>query len=270
MLAGEPMAPYLRLRQIALVARVLDPVERQLTSVLATEVCFRDPGVGKYGLHNALWALGGTFVEVVAPMRDGTAGGRYLDRRGGDGGYMCIVDCDDLDARREQFGALGARIVADVRTGDAALWSEAVHLHPKDTGGCLLSVDRHAGGMDMMGGYRWAGADWQSKARHDVVIAGAVMQCDDPAATAQRWAHLLRRPAAASADGGHELRLDNAIVRFVPIADDRGEGLARVLLRCADPAPMLAAATAIGAATGSSWFELGGVRFVVENRRLLP
>jgi len=33
---------------------------------------------------------------------------------------------------------------------------------------------------------------------------------------------------------------------------------------------MLAAATAIGAATGSSWFELGGVRFVVENRRLLP
>jgi hypothetical protein len=86
MLAVEPMAPpYLRLRQIALVARQLEPVE-QLTSALAAEVCFRDPGVGKYGLHNALWALGGTFLEVVAPLRDGTAAGRYLDRAHGSRG----------------------------------------------------------------------------------------------------------------------------------------------------------------------------------------
>lgn len=253
--------PYLRLRQIALVARALEPVERQLTAVLGTEVCFRDPGVAKYGLHNALWALGGTFLEVVAPIADPTAAGRYLDRRGGDGGYMYIVDCDDLDARRAQLGAQGLRIVEDVRTGDAALWSEAVHLHPRDTGGCLLSLDRHSGGADMMGGYRWAGADWQPKARRDVVIAGAVLQCDDPAATAQRWAHLLGRPAAPSPDGGHELRLDNAVARFVPLADDRGEGLARVLLSCADPAALIAAATAIGASAGTSWIELCGVRF---------
>jgi hypothetical protein len=253
MLAGEPMAqPYLRLRQIALVARALEPVERQLTSVLATEVCYRDPGVSKYGLHNALWALGGTFLEVVAPIRDRTAAGRYLDRRGGDGGYMCIVDCDDLDARRAQLASLGVRVVEDVHTGDRVVWSEAVHLHPKDTGGCLLSIDRHSGGTDMMGGYRWAGTDWQSKARRDVVIAGAVMQCDDPAATAQRWARLLRRPVAIGPDGGHELALDNAVVRFVPLADDRGEGLAHVLLTCAGPAPMFA---------GSSWIDVCGVRF---------
>jgi hypothetical protein len=257
--------PYLRLRQIALVARVLEPVERQLTSVLATEVCFRDTGVAKYGLHNALWALGGTFLEVVAPIQDNTAGGRYLDRRGGDGGYMCIVDCDDLDARRVQLDAAGIRVVESVRTGDAVLWSEAIHLHPKDTGGCLLSIDRHSGGADTMGGYRWAGADWQSKARRDVVISGAVMQCRDPAATAQRWARLLRRPAAASADG-YELRLDNAVARFVPLADDRGEGLARVLLSCAQPASMLAAATAISASVGSSWIEVCGVRFELEHR----
>jgi hypothetical protein len=257
------MAPYLRLRQVALVARSLEAVERQLTSVLATDVCFRDPGVGHYGLHNALWALGGTFLEVVAPIRDSTAAGRYLDRRGGDGGYMCIVDCDDLDARRTQLGALGIRIVEDVRAGDAALWSEAIHLHPKDTGGCLLSIDRHSGGTDTMGGYRWAGADWQSKARCDAVITGAVMQCNDPAATAERWAHLLRRPAV-SADGGHELGLDNAVIRFVPLADERGEGISRVLLSCAEPASMLAAARAVGASVGPGWLDVGGVRFELE------
>jgi glyoxalase-like protein len=267
MLAVEPMTrPYLRLRQIALVARALEPVERQLTSVLATEVCFRDPGVGKYGLHNALWALGGTFLEVVAPTRDDTAAGRYLDRRGGDGGYMYIVDCDDLDARRAQLGALGIRVAEDIRAGDAALWSEAIHLHPRDTGGCLLSIDRHSGGADPMGGYRWAGADWQPKARRDVVISGAILQCEDPATTAQRWARLLRRPAAARADGSHELQLDNAIARFVPLADGRGEGLACVLLSCTEPASLIAAAAAVGASVGSSWLELCGVRFVLENR----
>lgn len=258
--------PYLRLRQIALVARALEPVERQLTAVLGTEVCFRDPGVGRYGLHNALWALGGTFLEVVAPTCDGTAAGRYLDRRRGDGGYMYIVDCDDLDARRAQLGALGVRIVEHALAGDAALWSEAIHLHPKDTGGCLLSIDRHSGGADMMAGYRWAGADWQSRARRDVVIAGAVLQCEDPVATARRWAQLLGLPAPISVEDGHELRLDNAVARFVPLADDRGEGLARVLLSCAAPASLLAGATAIGAPTGSSWFELCGVRFVIDGR----
>jgi len=61
------------------------------------------------------------------------------------------------------------------------------------------------------------------------------------AATARRWAGVLGRPAAASADGGYELRLDNAVARFVALADDRGEGLARVLLSCAEPASMFAA-----------------------------
>ena len=265
MLVGEPMPqPPLRLRQIALVARALEPIERQLASVLATEVCFRDPGVARYGLHNALWALGGTFLEVVAPIRDNTTAGRYLDRRGGDGGYMYIVDCDDLDTRRAQFTAQGIRIVSDVRAGDAVAWSEAIHLHPKDTGGCLLSIDRHSGGADMMGDYLWAGANWQSKARRDVVISGAVMQCDDPAATAERWERFLHRPATARAGGGYELRLDNAVARFVPLADDRGEGLTRVLLSCAEPASLLAAATASGAPVGSSWIDVCGVRFELE------
>jgi hypothetical protein len=156
--------------------------------------------------------------------------------------------------------------VESVRAGDAMLWSEAIHLHPKDTGGCLLSVDRHSGGADTMGGYLWAGPDWQSSVRRDVVISGAVMQCDDPAARAQRWARLLRRPAAVRADGGYELQLDNAVARFIPLADDRGEGLSRVLLSCAEPASVLAAAAASGAAVGSRWIEVCGVRFELDHR----
>lgn len=224
----------LRLRQIALVARELAPVEETLTARLGAQVCYRDPGVGKYGLHNALWALGGTFLEVVAPKEPNTAAGRYLERRKGDGGYMYIVDCDDLEARRAHLQKSEVRLVEDLSVGDAALKAEALHLHPRDTGGCLLSVDRHGPDTDVMGSYLWAGRDWKKLARRDVSITGATMQCDDPAATSARWADLLRRPAKA-AGHGFEIALDNAYARFVPLADDRGEGLCGVELTGVKP-----------------------------------
>lgn len=251
---------YLRLRQICLVARELAPVEAQLSAILGTEVCYRDPGVGKYGLHNALWALGGTFLEVVAPKdpKSDTAAGRYLDRRKGNGGYMYILDCDDLDARREHFKAMNVRIVQDLHSGDDNIWSEAIHLHPRDTGGCLLSIDRHSGGENTMGGYHWAGPSWQQKANPNIVITGATMQCDDPEAVAERWGLILRRPVI---DAGEKVRLmnfDNATARFAPLADDRGEGQTMVELRCSDAAGIVSRARAVGLKTG----EASGAQYV--------
>ena len=68
----------LRMRQICLVARELAPVVEVFHDVFGLDVCHRDPGVGKYGLENALFAIGNGFLEVVAPVRDGTTAGRYL------------------------------------------------------------------------------------------------------------------------------------------------------------------------------------------------
>ena len=72
------MALYLR--QIALVAHDLEPRMAELENVFGTPICFRDDGVAKFGLENALAAIGSNLVEVVAPTQDGTAGGRYLVR----------------------------------------------------------------------------------------------------------------------------------------------------------------------------------------------
>lgn len=259
---------YLRLRQIALVATDLHTVEKQIVDVLGLEICYRDPGVGKYGLHNALFAMSGTFLEVVSPTQPNTAGGRYLERRKGDGGYMYIVDCDDLEPRREHFKAMGVRLVQDLKSGDDVSTSEALHLHPKDTGGCLLSVDRHSGGDDVMGGYHWAGPAWQAKDRSRTVkaISGARMQCDDPAATADRWSKLLQRPATR--DGNvWTIELDNARARFSELEDDRGEGLSAVRLACRDAKAILAAADKAGVRIGEvptgPFVELCGTRFVL-------
>ncbi len=259
---------YLRLRQICLVASDLDTTEKQIADVLGLEICYRDTGVAKYGLRNALFAMSGTFLEIVSPTQPGTAGGRYLERRKGDGGYMYILDCDDLERRREHFKKLGVRLVQDLKSGDDVSTSEAIHLHPRDTGGCLLSVDRHSGGTDLMGGYHWAGPSWQEHDRSRTVnaITGARMQCDDPQATAHRWSELLERPVKRDGEIW-TIEFDNARARFSPLEDDRGEGLSAVRLSVKDKPAILDAAKKAGAKTGKvatgDYVELVGVRFVL-------
>jgi hypothetical protein len=160
----------LRLRQIAMVAPDLAPVEAEVGQITRAAVCYRDPGVGKYGLHNALWALGGTFLEALAPLQPDTTAGRYMARRGGATGYMVILDTDDLAPVRSRLAAQHVRIVEDLSVGDAELHATALHLHPRDTGGCLLSIDHHGPDSGMMGSYMWAGSPtpapiWPSAAR---------------------------------------------------------------------------------------------------------
>ena len=62
------------MRQICLVAHELAPVVEQLEAVLGLEVCYRDPGVGRFGLENALLPVGNQLLEVVAPTEENTAG----------------------------------------------------------------------------------------------------------------------------------------------------------------------------------------------------
>lgn len=217
----------LRLRQIAMVAPDLGAVEAEVGRIVVADVCYRDPGVGKYGLHNALWALGGTFLEALAPLQEGTTAGRYMARRGGATGYMVILDVDDIASVRARLAALNIRIVEDLTVGDEKLHATALHLHPRDTGGCLLSIDRHGPDASMLGSYMWAGAHWHRHASADLAISGALMTCDDPAATAARWGAILDRAPARHGEGWR-IMLDNGALDFVPNADARGEGLAAI------------------------------------------
>ncbi|MBI1339363.1 hypothetical protein GC169_04015 [bacterium] len=254
---------YLRLRQIALVAQDLEASAKLIGDVFGAEVCFRDPGVGKYGLHNVLFAFEGTFLEVVAPLREGTAAGRYIERRKGDGGYMFIVDCDDLEARRDHMKAVDVRLVEDLKVDLGFAVSEALHLHPRDTGGCLLSIDRHSGGPDTRAPYGWAGADWRDFDRSERVgaILGAEMQCVSPEETAARWMQILGRDIRAAGPGVWTMPLTKGFAHFVPLADDRGEGLSEVHIRAKDRAAVIRAAEAAGAPHGTDWVEMVGVKF---------
>lgn len=200
----------IRLRQIALVATDLDTTVDALCSAFDLTVCFRDPGVGEFGLHNALMVIGDQFLEVVSPTAEGTTAGRLLDKRGGDGGYMAIYEVDDLD---ERIDGLAARDVRVVWAGDFAT-IRGRHLHPRDVGGAIVSIDQ----ATPTGSWTWAGPDWVAHESTSVSsIAGFSVAATDPSAMASRW---------------HELGLDVA-VRFVD-ADARGDGIIGVDLVAVD------------------------------------
>lgn len=217
----------LRLRQVALVARDLTAAEAQVAPLLDVELCFRDPGVGEFGLHNALFPIGDTFLEIVSPTQDGTTAGRLLERRGGDGGYMVLVQTDDLDAARRRIEASGARIVYTAK-GEAIT---GLHLHPRDLGGAIVSIDEATPAED----WEWAGPQWRDHVRTGTVteIVAVEIQAEDPAAMAARWAEVLGGTLDAA---GTTLAFDRGEVRFVKVADGRGEGVAGLVVGAADAA----------------------------------
>ncbi|HVM53363.1 MAG TPA: VOC family protein, partial [Acidimicrobiales bacterium] len=150
----------IRLRQVALVAHDLDAVVADLGAVLGLQVAFRDPGVAAFGLVNAVLPLGSQFVEVVSPTREGTAGGRQLERMGGDGGYMVICHTDDQAPFRERAAAMSIRSAIDADDHGYKIWQ----LHPGDTGGSFLEIDFQPGWTETGGPWMPAGQGW-----HDAV-----------------------------------------------------------------------------------------------------
>lgn len=223
----------LRLRQVVLVAAELSPVVDQLRAHLHLEVCHRDPGVGAFGLCNALLAVGDSFIEVLAPIRDGTTAGRYLQRRGGDGGYMVILQTDDLAAQRARMASLGVRVVWEGQGPGI----EGMHLHPKDVGGAILSLDQ----AEPPGSWGWAGpaGERTAGASPDVSgIAAVELQSDDPEGLATRWSQVLGRPVVpseAGPDGAGCIPTDVGEIRFSLAGDGRGEGLSGIDLTAVDP-----------------------------------
>ena len=192
----------LRLRQAVVAARDLDAAVEELRAALPLGEPYADPGVGLFGLRNAVMPLGDTFVEVVSPVQENTAAGRFLDRRG-DGAYMAMFQIDDLAGARERAAALAIREVWAIDLDDIS----AVHLHPADMGAAIVSLDRPVEPES----WRWAGP-WQPHG--DARVTGLTLQARDPDALRPRWREVL---GSLALDGGEvEVRpgADDAIAAF--------------------------------------------------------
>jgi hypothetical protein len=178
-----------RLRQAVLVAPELEPVAARLRTELGLGEPFADPGVALFGLHNAVFALGDAFLEVIAPLSgpegERSPAARHLARHGGEGGgYMVIFQVADLPGARARAREAGIRAVWEIDLPDIS----ATHLHPADVGGAIVSIDR----PDPPRSWRWGGPGWEDRAAPGS-LDGVVVAVEDPEAVAARWAGVLGR-----------------------------------------------------------------------------
>jgi hypothetical protein len=176
-----------RLRQAVLIARELQPAVGSLQEQLGLGEPFRDPGVGAFGLANAVFAVGDCFIEIVCPLDGESSAARYLERFG-EGGYMVMFDMRELAGARERAAGLGVRTVWEIELPDIS----SAHLHPRDMGGAIVSIDASR----PYGSWRWGGPRWTGAvgSPESGALRGVVLAVHEPAARAERWAHVLGAP----------------------------------------------------------------------------
>jgi hypothetical protein len=250
----------MRLRQVVLAAADLEAVVGQIRDVFEIEVAYRDPGVELFDLRNAVMAIGDTFLEVVSPLNENAAAARYRDKRGGDCGYMVMVQSDDYRKDRARIEDLGIRIVWSAELDEIS----GMHLHPRDTGGPLLSLDEPTPPASWL----WAGPRWTElvatgNARE---VIGAEISDPDPAERARRWGEILARPPRRTGETW-TVELDGGSLRFVGATDPRGVGLTQIDLHLRDPAAARRRAESSGVATDGGAIEIAGTRFRLEPLR---
>ncbi len=245
----------MRIRQFVFAARELAPASQALARLLALAPPFADPGVAEFGLDNAVYVFGDQFVEIVSPTRAGTAAGRLLDKRG-DGGYMLILQSDDFERERARLDGLGVRRVWAKELPDI----RAMHLHPKDIGGAIMSIDQPV----PPDAWRWGGPDWrlQPGRAAEQRVRGITLAAADAAAMARRWADVLGLPGPARQGAAARVALDGGWIDFEPAAA-RGEGIVGCTLAVADRAAVLDRARSLGLPVAGDGIDFLGIRIAL-------
>jgi Glyoxalase-like domain len=212
-----------RLRQVVVAAQDLQTTVRSLQTTFGLGEAFPDPGVGEFGLANGVLPVGDQFVEVVSPITPGSAAGRWMQRQGGDAGYMVMFQVESMGDARAHLSERGLRTVWSADLADIS----GTHVHPADIGGAIVSFDEPRPPAS----WRWGGPTWASNVSVDVVraIAGITMAGEDPDALAAAWAGALNLPVVdRSVSTG-----DGSTVMFVPAAGHRA-GLVGIDLAATD------------------------------------
>ena len=182
-------------------------------------------------------------------------------RRGGDGGYMVIMQVprDSYAGYRQRVADLGIRLVSEPGPERCAAWAcssiRRTCLAPsRNCAGTSTRNARTATGWP-------AGEDWQRAKRTEIVDGIRARRDPDgrsgragPRAGARSWTS---RSAAGDVP---TIALRDAEIRFVPLRDGRPEGLGGLDIRVRDRARALANAEAAGCRTGDDLVTICGMR----------
>jgi hypothetical protein len=243
----------MRIRQVALAASDLAKTDTTLRHLLGCDESYADPEIIYFGLDNRLYTVGDCFLEVVSPVQPNTAAGRFLERRGGDGGYMVIVQVENLAEEQVRLADTSIRTVFADDRGNA----KAIHLHPKDVPGAIPSLDE----MSPLESWLWAGDEWEQRAgRYVRGILAVEIRSPDPQATGLCWAKAYGIELMPAGEGWR-LEMDGTEIRFAYDAAALEPALMAIDVDAVDLAAICAAADGLGLERDGHVVTVCGVAF---------
>ena len=241
------------IRQIVMVSGLRDPIVNDLCELFNFKVAFNDPGVAHFGLENAVIPIGTDFLEVVSPVEENTTAGRYLNKRGGDGGYMIIIQVDKFEDSQKLVNEYNIKTVWETDLPKA----KAMHLHPKQMGGAILSLDW----MEPKESWKWAGPNWEKNISGPIKgIDGVEIQSDDPELMLNTWLRVL---GDVERDHENKILLDNTWIKFSQATDGRGPGISAFSLKAENSNEIIERAQNLGFMVDDK-ITIGGVKFYLK------
>ena len=148
-----------KLRQIAMMVNDLPEGIDLYGRVLGMQPS-RTGALPQFGLDNAVLPAGnGTFVELLAPSDDNSAGARFLQRRG-EAPYLMIFETDQYYRLIPHLRDLGVRITGETEHAEPHNnGSRSAFLHPASCNGAFIEIVEVT---DPDNPWPAAGPDWQS------------------------------------------------------------------------------------------------------------
>ena len=173
-----------KLRQAAFMVTDLKEAEDLYRDTLGMASC-RSEELTNFGLVNSVLPAGnGTFVELLQPTSDDSAGARFLTRRG-EAPYLLIFETKDYTKLIDHLKAKDVRITGEIDRPQ----TRSAFIHPSATNGAFLEIVEV---KDTANPWPAAGPDWQNNHPEPLTrqLKQAAIVVKDLDQAIQRWEEL--------------------------------------------------------------------------------
>ena len=247
----------MRLRQLVIATSEMDLLADSICDLFELKRTFSDPELIVFGLQNVLIPLGDTFLELVTPVRENTSAERFLRKRGGDGGYMVIVDSVDIEKERKRLETVEMDIVWHENRNTDGIHGQSLHLHPKQVGGAILSIDN----MNPASSWLWAGTEWEENINKSLVshLSGVNICSPHPDNLVSNWERALGRKRSVD---GTSIDLSGSSINFVMNTHSQSEYVSAFQIHTAKRLDLENRAASRGFVIDNN-IHLGGVDFLL-------
>ena len=247
----------MRLRQLVIATSEMDVLADKICDLFELKKTYSDPELAVFGLENLIIPFGDTFLELVTPVKENTSAERFLKKRGGDGGYMVIVDSNDLEKQRQRLETVGLNIIWYENRKSNGIHGQSLHLHPKQVGGAILSIDN----MTPPSSWLWAGTEWKKDINQSLVsnLCGVTVCSPKPDSLLSKWEKALGKKRSTN---GTSIDLVGSKINFVMNTQSRSEHVSGFQVNSMNRSHLKKRAASRGFLTNNN-IHLGGVDFLL-------